>query len=89
MRDIGRARVFGVRTAGAALPSIVVKLPNDDRFQYAVANYISAGGKTLEGDGVVPDEVVVPDRKALLAGKDPILDAAVRWCEKQSRSGNH
>ena len=86
LRDIGRARVFGVRTAGAALPSVVERLPNGDRFQYVVANYTSAGGQTLEGHGVEPDEVVVPDRESLLAGRDPILDAAVRWITSQKAS---
>ncbi|HMO26527.1 MAG TPA: S41 family peptidase, partial [Tepidisphaeraceae bacterium] len=58
MKDIGRARVFGTRTPGLALPSAITTLPNGDRFQYVFANYISAGGKALEGDGVVPDEIV-------------------------------
>jgi carboxyl-terminal processing protease len=85
LRDIGRARVFGVRTAGAALPSTIEILPNGDRFQYVVANYTSSGGQVLEGQGVQPDEPVTPDRKALLAGNDPILDAAVRWIQSQKR----
>jgi carboxyl-terminal processing protease len=79
LKDIGRARVFGTRTPGAALPSMIVKLPNDDRFQFAIANYISAGGKPLEGQGVTPDEEVPLIRAALLEGRDPALDAAVRW----------
>lgn len=83
MKDIGRARIFGQRSAGAALPSLFDKLPNGDRFQYAMANYISAGGKPLEGNGVEPDEVVAPDRGALLAGRDPVIDAATRWITSQ------
>jgi len=39
----------GAHTAGAALPSTFDKLPNRDGFQYAAANYISAGGQPLEG----------------------------------------
>jgi carboxyl-terminal processing protease len=83
MKDLGRARVFGQRSAGAALPSVFDKLPNGDRFQYAIANYISAGGKPLEGNGVEPDEEVTLDRASLLAGRDPVLDAAVRWITLQ------
>ena len=48
MKDIGRARIFGSRTAGGALPSVFEKLPTGDGFQYAFANYLSAGGKPLE-----------------------------------------
>jgi hypothetical protein len=38
----------------------------------------------LEGRGVTPDEIVEPDAASLLAGKDPALDAAVRWITSQS-----
>lgn len=79
LKDIGRARLFGVRTAGAALPSAIEPLPNGDALQYVIANYISAGGKALEGDGVSPDENVPLDRAELLKGHDNQLDAALKW----------
>jgi len=83
MKDIGRARIFGTRTAGAALPSVIDRLPNGDGFQYAIANYISEGGNPLEGIGVIPDEVVRPTRGQLLDGLDPVMDAATHWIGKQ------
>jgi carboxyl-terminal processing protease len=85
LQDLGRARVFGRRTPGAALPSQVEQLPSGDFFQYAVATYVSSGGRTLEGNGVVPDETVALDRKTLLAGKDAVLDAALRWIATQEK----
>jgi carboxyl-terminal processing protease len=87
MKDIGRARIFGERSAGAALPSVFETLPNGDRFQYAIANYVSVGGRPLEGEGVTPDEEVIPDRGSLLQGRDPVIDAAVRWIKSQKASG--
>ena len=65
LKDIHRARIFGTRTAGAALPSVVSRLPNGDGFQYAIANYISQGGEPLEGIGVIPDEEVRPITESL------------------------
>lgn len=88
LQDLGRARVFGTRTPGAALPSTVEKMPNGDRFQYAFANYVSSDGEPLEGHGVVPDEPVALDRAALLRGEDPAMDAAVRWIQSQSSPSN-
>ncbi|MBL8875335.1 MAG: hypothetical protein JNM86_06005 [Phycisphaerae bacterium] len=79
MQDIGRARVFGSPTPGAALPSTVEVLPSGDRLQFAFANYISAKGEPLEARGVHIDEPVAVTRDALLAGRDPVLDAAVAW----------
>jgi carboxyl-terminal processing protease len=83
LKDVKRARIFGTRTAGAALPSVISRLPNGDGFQYAIANYISEGGQPLEGIGVTPDEEVHPTRRQLLAGQDPILDAALDWIQKK------
>jgi carboxyl-terminal processing protease len=83
LKDLGRARIFGERTAAAALPSLIERLQNGDGFQYAVANYISDGGKPLEGNGVTPDVEVKLTRKALLSGHDPVVDAALDWIGKQ------
>ena len=83
LKDLGRARVFGVKTAAAALPSMFEKLPNGDGFQYAIANYISEGGQPLEGLGVTPDVDAPLTRRALLDGKDPALDAAINWIQKK------
>jgi carboxyl-terminal processing protease len=86
LKDLGRARIFGTRTAAAALPSVITRLPNGDGFQYAVANYISEGGKALEGNGVIPDVEVKLTREALLAGHDTVIDAALDWIRKQKGS---
>ena len=79
MQDLKRARIFGSQSAGMALPSVFERLPNGDGFQYAIANYISDGGRSLEGHGVIPDESVIPTQRDLLAGRDPILDHALAW----------
>jgi carboxyl-terminal processing protease len=79
LQDLGRARVFGTKTAGAALPSVFIRLPNLDGFQYAEATYTSRNGRVLEGGGVTPDVVVTHTRESLLAGRDAALDAALNW----------
>jgi carboxyl-terminal processing protease len=86
LKDLGRARIFGTHTAGAALPSLFEKLPDGDGFQYAFANYISEGGQPLEGLGVTPDVETPITREALLAGKDPALDAAVAWIQQKKQT---
>lgn len=83
LQDLKRARIFGVRSAGAALPSDIVRLPNGDGFQYAQASYTSVSGKVLEGAGVTPDAVVEQTREALLAGRDLVIEAADAWIRSQ------
>ncbi|MBY0375286.1 MAG: hypothetical protein K2Q23_14920, partial [Bryobacteraceae bacterium] len=85
VQDLGRARIFGTRSMGAALPSMIERLPSGDGFQYAVANYISQNGKPLEGEGVRPDRVVGHTRESLLAGHDAPLDAALEWIYAQKK----
>jgi carboxyl-terminal processing protease len=85
LKDLGRARIFGTRTAAAALPSAFERLPDGDGFQYALANYISQGGQPLEGLGVTPDVEVQLTRPALLAGHDSVEDAALDWIRRQKK----
>ncbi|MFQ5742093.1 MAG: S41 family peptidase [Acidobacteriota bacterium] len=85
LQAIGRARVFGQRSMGAVLPSLLDRLPNGDVLQHAIADFTTASGERLEGRGVVPDMTVALCREDLLSGRDATLDAAVRWIERQSR----
>jgi carboxyl-terminal processing protease len=79
MQSIGRARIFGERTMGQALPALFDRLPNGDVLIHAYADFVTATGTRLEGRGVVPDVEVRWSRDALLAGHDGALDAAIRW----------
>jgi carboxyl-terminal processing protease len=85
MKDAGRARVFGRRSAGAVLGSIVEKLPNGDGFQYPTARFEFLSGAVVEGVGVTPDVEIHPTRETLLAGRDVVLDAAVAWIRNTAK----
>lgn len=77
MQKLGRATVVGRRTAGAALPAHLIKLPNGDRFMYAVADFLGPDGETIEGVGVPPDREITIDRALLAQRRDPDLATAV------------
>src|ERR1019366_9069323 len=49
MQRIGRARVFGERSAGEALPVMMNRLPSGDVFVHAVADFTDPDGKRIEG----------------------------------------
>jgi carboxyl-terminal processing protease len=85
LQDLKRARIFGTRSAGAALPSDIIRLPNGDGFQYPTASYTSTNGRVLEGNGVIPDEEVHQTVASIAAGKDTVIDAATRWITSTSR----
>jgi len=85
LQEHKRARIIGRPTAAAVLPSLFEELPNGDRFQYAIGDFVTALNKVhLEGIGVTPDEVITLDPALFLAGTDPDLKAAVSWLHQQS-----
>ncbi len=87
LRDAGRARVFGRKSAGAVLASMVERLPNGDGFQYPTARFEFPSGAVVEGVGVIPDVAIQPVREALLAGRDAVTDAAVQWIRSAHTKG--
>ncbi|MEJ7758388.1 MAG: S41 family peptidase [Gemmatimonadaceae bacterium] len=85
MQRLGRMRVFGERSAGAALPALMRELPSGDVFVHAVADFTDPDGRRIEGAGVVPDEIVLLSEKDLLKNVDAPLEAAARWIRMQGR----
>jgi len=83
LREHGRAVVVGQRTAGAALPSTIVRLSTGAMFLYPIASYRSAKGKYLEGTGLEPDVKIALDRASLINGKDPQLDSALKLAQDE------
>jgi carboxyl-terminal processing protease len=79
MRSIGRARLFGTRTMGQALPALFDRLPSGDVLVHAYADFVTATGVRLEGRGVQPDVEAPWSRQALLDGRDIALERAVNW----------
>ncbi len=79
MQAVGLARVFGETSMGGVLPAHWERLPNGDVLYHAVADFVTGDGVLLEGRGVIPDEPVAVGRRDLLAGRDPALEAAIRW----------
>jgi carboxyl-terminal processing protease len=84
LQDLGRAHVFGSRSAGAALVANMIRLPNGDGFEYAFADYESAGGGRIEGNGVVPDVEAPYSRESLLEDQDLALAAAIAWINESN-----
>ena len=83
LQELGRARVFGTRTAGIVQGGLIEELPNGDGFMFAVGDYESAQGKRIEGVGMAPDVEVAHRREALLEGRDLPLEAALEWIERE------
>jgi carboxyl-terminal processing protease len=84
LQQLGRARIFGEATAGQALPAMIAQLPNGDVMQYVVADFTAPDGRRIEARGVIPDERIPLRRRALLDGRDEVLDAARAWIDART-----
>jgi carboxyl-terminal processing protease len=86
MQRIGRARVFGERSATAALPALMQRLPSEDVFVHAVADFRDPSGGRIEGAGVIPDQLVPLTQADLSNNVDAPLQAAIRWISSSAVS---
>jgi carboxyl-terminal processing protease len=82
LQGLDRARIFGRQTMGQALPALTKRLANGDVFMYAIGNFVTAKGRSVEGEGVIPDERVALSAGALAAGRDADLEAALAWIDR-------
>ncbi|MCC7185046.1 MAG: hypothetical protein IT185_02310 [Acidobacteria bacterium] len=82
LQSVGRVRVFGEPSLGQALPASTRTLPNGDILMHVVGDFVTATGQRLEGQGVIPDQLVPLTREALRSGKDPVLQAALEWLDR-------
>jgi C-terminal processing protease CtpA/Prc len=81
LQDLGRARLFGRRTMGEALPALTKRLASGDVLMYVIGNFVTTKGRPLEGEGVIPDETVEKAVTSPSAGRDETLEAALRWLD--------
>jgi carboxyl-terminal processing protease len=86
MQESARARLFGARTAGQALPAAALRLPTGDVLMHVIGDFTTARGTRIEGRGVTPDEPVPLRLADVLAGRDPARDAALAWIDASRRS---
>ena len=85
LQDLGRVRVFGRTSMGAALPAMTKRLSDGDVLEYVVGDFVTSKGRSLEGGGVVPDEIQKLSMAALAVGRDEPVQAALAWIDRQKK----
>lgn len=80
LREVGGAKVFGAKSAGAVLASVYARLPEGFSLQYPISDYVSIKGVRLEKNPIVPDEEIsgAPSED----GKDPVIEKAIESLKK-------
>ncbi len=78
MQDLKRGKLVGRDTSGAVLMSSHYDLPDGGQVQVPVSDFLRLDGRRIEGIGVQPDVWVVPTLEDVRAGRDPVLERALR-----------
>jgi len=77
LREWGLARIFGERTYGKGTVQTIYHLSNGGGLKLTTANWKTGLGHAIEGEGVVPDEVV--GAPASPQGTGPIIKLTDQW----------
>ena len=72
-------RIFGRRSAGAFSSYIQFDYFGDLNWRVASGDLIRADGTTHLGEGVPPDEDLLPKQSDLLVGRDTVYERALAW----------
>lgn len=78
MKRQGQVTIVGDTTAGSFSDNPNFELPNGWIFSLSVGDYRDADGQSFEGIGLAPQVVAVTTKDELLAGKDSVLEKAMR-----------
>jgi hypothetical protein len=79
MKGAPNVRIFGRPTAGAFSTFLQFDYFGEMSWQFATGDLVRKDGTTHLGEGVLPDEEVVPLQSDLLAGKDTAYERALAW----------
>jgi carboxyl-terminal processing protease len=82
MQERGRAVIVGRTSYGGVMNSTELQLPSGGTLQYPHSDMTTAGGRRIEGRGVVPDIAIELKRTDLLKGKDTVLERAIEAVAK-------
>ncbi|MDX8346917.1 S41 family peptidase [Cognatiyoonia sp. IB215446] len=73
----GRAHIMGERSAGSTGQPYFERLADDIWFRVAAKQVLWPDGTAFEGKGIAPDTEIMLTADDLVAGRDPVLEAAI------------
>ncbi len=89
LQEMGRARVVGTQTCGCVIGiSNQTHVKGGGVLEVSQILWFTPKGRKLEGDGVIPDQIVAPTIADLQQHRDPALDAAEKLLHHMSAHSN-
>lgn len=79
LQDYDKAHVIGVKTFGKGSVQEVHTFSDASLIRLTIAEWLTPNGRSIEGVGIEPDQVLELDFDAFKEGKDNQLDAALEY----------
>jgi carboxyl-terminal processing protease len=77
MQATGRAKVVGDTSCGCLLGFLgYARIPGGGELAYSEVGFLLPNGKRIEGEGVIPDQVVAPSLADMQQSRDRVLEEA-------------
>lgn len=83
LQDHERATVIGVKSFGKGTVQEVIDLPEGSSLRVTTAHWLTPNGRNLAKEGITPDIIVERTPEDINAKRDPQLDKALQWFEKE------
>jgi carboxyl-terminal processing protease len=79
LRHYGVAKLVGTNTFGKGSVQELVEITPDTSLKVTVARWLGPDGKQIPHEGIAPDIMATTSDELFKAGKDPQMDAAVKY----------
>jgi carboxyl-terminal processing protease len=83
LQDLQRATLIGTTTYGKGSVQLPHTLSSGAIMRVTIAHWFTPNDRTIEGQGLEPDQVVAITEEQRTAGDDPQLEAAIKSLEKE------
>lgn len=77
LQDFGLAKIIGEKTYGKGTVQEVTSFTDGSVLKLTIAEWLTPNGRSIEGNGVVPDTVVQRTSEDVRANRDPQMDQAL------------
>jgi hypothetical protein len=81
LRNTGRVTLIGSPTTGTTGNAIPIGLPNGINISFTSMKVMNTDGTKFQNVGVVPDVLVKPTIEGIKAGRDEVLEKAIKYME--------
>jgi len=83
LQDYGHAYIIGEQTFGKGSVQVLEDLPGGSSVKFTVARWYTPKDRTIDKDGITPDEIIELTSEDYSEDRDPQLDRAIEYLDSR------